>query len=292
MKKFSLFLIVTVCFVFLVVACSSNDKENKDVNSGKSNEVDALKYEPEDIDPETDVCEVCAMAVADDRHATQIILKNDRALKFDDLGCLYAWIEENGEEDIGAKFVRDYHTEEWILLEEATYVFGEQIETPMAYGIISFKDKSDAKEYMEEKSYGELLSSEELADHKWEMMDHDHDHHDHGDGNDSHHKHGFHTEGFDMQVTELDDVKVKEEKALEVATTLDDSPLESADVRYEIWLENDKDRTDWVDAEETSPGNYVANYTFNEAGTYHIQVHVEDEEELHEHLEVEISVEE
>src|SRR5699024_10661173 len=117
--------------------------------------------------PDIDVCEICAMAVADDQHATQIILKNERSLKFDDLGCLYEWIEENSEDEIGAKFVRDFNTEEWILLEEATYVFDENIETPMAYGIISFEEQTDAEQYVEDNGFGKLLTANELDDHKW-----------------------------------------------------------------------------------------------------------------------------
>lgn len=146
-------------------------------SNGKQNE-EALEaaYLPEPINPDVDVCEICAMAVADDQHATQIILKNERALKFDDLGCLFAWIEENGEEEVGAKFVRDYNTKEWVLLEEAAYVFDEQIETPMSYGIISFKSVEDAQQFIDEHGYGQLLSAADLYQHKWEMMNHDHPH--------------------------------------------------------------------------------------------------------------------
>lgn len=163
-------------------------QSDENQTQGETSSIDELAYQPEAINPQTDICEICAMAVADDQHATQIILKNERALKFDDLGCLFAWIEENGEEDVGAKFVRDFNTNEWILLEEATYVFAEQIETPMAYGIISFKNEEDAQKYIEEQGYGQLLTAADLYDHKWEMMDHDH-HHDQGHHHDPGHEH-------------------------------------------------------------------------------------------------------
>lgn len=277
----------------VLAACGSNDEAtNDDTEEIESNEASALEYEPEDIDPDTDVCEICAMAIADDQHATQIILKNDRSLKFDDLGCMYEWIEENGEDDIGAKFVRDFHTEEWVLLEDATYIFDEAIDTPMAYGIISFKEQADAEDYIEENEHGDILTVDDLGDHKWEMMDHDHDH-DHSH-HDHHHDHadGFHMDGFDMHVTELENVIVSEQNTLEVHVSLDEAELEDADVRYEIWQESDRDNTDWVDAEEVAAGNYVADYSFEEAGTYNIQVHVEDDEDLHEHLEYEVNVKE
>lgn len=289
MKKYNIFLIISAVFILFLAACGSNDKPNNDTEDVGSNETAGLEYQPEEINPDIDVCEVCAMAVADDQHATQIILKNERSLKFDDLGCLYEWIEENGEDEIGAKFVRDFNTEEWILLEEATYVFDENIETPMAYGIISFEEQTDAEQYVEDNGFGKLLTANELDDHKWEMMDHDHDHshHDHDD-----HGHGFHTEGFDMHMTELESIAVAEETKLEVNIILDESALEDAKVRYEIWQENDKDSTAWIDAKETSAGNYAADYAFKEAGTYHIQVHVEDDHDLHEHMEYKVIVKE
>src|SRR5690625_698752 len=176
MKRFSYLFLTLLAFTLILAACSDNGNSESDAEQSE-NDVSELAYEPEDIDPETDVCDICAMAVADDRYATQIVLENDRTLKFDDLGCLYEWLEENGTDEVGAKFVRDFHTEEWIQLEEATYVFDEEIETPMAYGVISFKNNEDAEQYVEDNGFGEILKESDLADHKWEMMDHDHDHH-------------------------------------------------------------------------------------------------------------------
>lgn len=93
-----------------------------------------------------------------------------------------------------------------------------------------------------------------------------------------------------MEFTELDDVKSGEESKLEVKITLDDADLEDARVRYEIWKEDDKDNTDWVNADEVNPGNYIAEYVFDEAATYTVRVHVEGEDELHEHKEYEVEV--
>lgn len=188
MKRFSYLLLTLLAFTLILAACSDNDNGNNDNGNSESdaeqseNDVSELAYEPEDIDPETDVCDICAMAVADDQFATQIVLENDRALKFDDLGCLYEWLDENGTDEVGAKFVRDFNTAEWIQLEEATYVFAEEIETPMAYGVISFKNSEDAEQYVADNGFGEILEVADLDNHKWEMMDHDHDHdHDHDD---------------------------------------------------------------------------------------------------------------
>ena len=53
-------------------------------------------------------------------------------------------------EKIDAQFVRDYNTQEWVLVEEATYVYNQSVKTPMAYNVISFKDKADAEKFATE----------------------------------------------------------------------------------------------------------------------------------------------
>lgn len=139
-------------------------------------------YEPQAINEETDVCVICKMAVKDDQYATQIVTKDGQSLKFDDIGCLNTWKNENGTDTIGAAFVRDYNTKQWLRYEKAYYAYDPSYQTPMAYGILSFENEADAKAYIEEQGKGQLMTAEELADHSWEvnreMMDmggsHDH----------------------------------------------------------------------------------------------------------------------
>lgn len=160
--------------IALLSACGSDDTDKAQEGNVEENDTTEASYQPEDINPDVDSCDVCGMAIADDEHATQIILKNDRSLKFDDIGDMFVWIEENGEDDIGAKYVRDYHTMDWVILEEASFVYDKEIDTPMGFGVISFKQNDEAKQYIEENGLGELLSAEDLYSHEWEMADHDH----------------------------------------------------------------------------------------------------------------------
>lgn len=283
---------ILAAFALVLAACNGGNNSNEAENAGsetESTETTELAYKPEPINPETDVCEVCGMAIADEEHATQLIFKNEKSLKYDDIGDMFVWLEENGEEEIGAKFVRDFNTLEWIQLEEATFVYAEEISTPMGFGVISFKDREDAKKYIKENEIGEILIADVLKNHKWEMVNHDHDHSNHGHDD---HAHGVQSEGFNMHFTELENVTTTEETKLEVKITLDEVALEDAKVRYEIWKDNDKDNTDWQDAKEATVGSYIAEYVFKESGTYHIQVHVENDEGLHEHMEYEVNVKE
>lgn len=125
--------------------------------------------QPVAIDEKVDRCDVCHMMVKDDQFAVELVQKNDKVLKFDDLGCLVKWTNNNGEDQVETQFVRDYHSEEWVELADATYVFDKDIVTPMAYNVISFKAKSDAESFLEKQGRGELLTSEDLDKHVWEQ---------------------------------------------------------------------------------------------------------------------------
>lgn len=126
------------------------------------------EYKPVAIDETVDKCPVCNMAVADDQFAVEIILKNKKALKFDDLGDLHVWRKENGTKEIGEQFVRDYNTKEWVKLADATYVYDKSIQTPMAFNVISFKNKKDAEAFVSKESKGQIMTAEELDNHTWE----------------------------------------------------------------------------------------------------------------------------
>lgn len=100
----------------------------------------------------------------------------------------------------------------------------------------------------------------------------------------------YHTEGFDMDFMKPANVTAGDESSLLVHVKLHEEALEDLDVRYEIWHENDSDNHEWLDATEGNAGEYDASYTFEEAGKYTIVIHIEDDEELHEHNEYIIAV--
>ncbi|KEK23334.1 nitrous oxide reductase accessory protein NosL [Bacillus gaemokensis] len=142
--------VMCMCVVFAVVGCGKKD------------------VEPVAIDEKNDKCDVCNMAVMDNQFATEVILENGQALKFDDIGCMHKWMDENKNEKTKEKFVRDYNTKGWVSLDKATYVYDKTIKTPMTYNVISFKEKKDAESFVA-KHTGKVISYKELADHKWEM---------------------------------------------------------------------------------------------------------------------------
>lgn len=127
------------------------------------------EYKPAAIQEGVDRCVECNMLIADDEHAAQIVLKDGKVLKFDDIGDLFVYKKKQSLGDtIGAQFVRDRGTLDWIKLESAAFVYDPQFRTPMAYGVLSFKSKADAEKFVQEQGKGRLLTAEELETRAWE----------------------------------------------------------------------------------------------------------------------------
>ncbi|OXM83044.1 nitrous oxide reductase accessory protein NosL [Paenibacillus rigui] len=126
------------------------------------------KYTAVPVNEATDKCAICNMQVKDDAFAVQLTTKDGKNYKFDDIGCMNEWVNKNGIETVGAEFVRDYNTKDWIPYNTASYVYDATFKTPMAYGIYSFKDKTSAQKFIDEQKKGKLLASEDLKSHTWE----------------------------------------------------------------------------------------------------------------------------
>ncbi|MGO4106666.1 nitrous oxide reductase accessory protein NosL [Paenibacillus sp. YAF4_2] len=149
-KRIQLFVLVSIV-VLLMSACGGT------------------KYKPVAINEETDKCAICNMSIKDDPYATQIVTVDGQSLKFDDIGCMHEWEEKNGSDSIGAKFVRDQNTGDWLKYDKAYYAYDSTFKTPMAYGIIAFESKDKAENYISEQGKGKLMTASELATHTWEV---------------------------------------------------------------------------------------------------------------------------
>ncbi|WLR54254.1 nitrous oxide reductase accessory protein NosL [Mesobacillus subterraneus] len=127
--------------------------------------------EPEEINPEIDVCEVCNMGLAHEHYATEVVTTDGEIYKFDDIGCMEEFMEmetDLKEESASKKYVRDVDSGEWIELDKAYYAYHKEFWTPMANGVISFKDRESAEKYVKEQGMGEvLLDYESLKEHVW-----------------------------------------------------------------------------------------------------------------------------
>ncbi|MCP5073761.1 MAG: hypothetical protein GY947_10770, partial [Rhodobacteraceae bacterium] len=67
---------------------------------------------------------------------------------FDGIGELVKHAQINDEFDrVAFAWVHDFNTEDWIFVEDAFFVVGSEIVTPMGHGIVAFTAESDAQEF-------------------------------------------------------------------------------------------------------------------------------------------------
>lgn len=110
--------------------------------------------------------------------------------------------------------------------------------------------------------------------------EHEHDEH---EGVDHHHS------SVNISVDKLTAFQVNEEQLLTTTIQEVDQPFSEAMVRFEIWKDGEEYHHYIDAAEATTKGTYTSSYKFEEAGKYHIVVHVE-KEEVHDHIETSVEV--
>ena len=125
------------------------------------------EYKPKEIVSETDVCKVCNMSIVYKDFAGEIALTNGDYEMFDDIGCLIEYMKNMNDKDLGEAFIKDQSGKVWLNVKTATYVYDKDIWTPMSYGVIAFKTKDSAKNYIKKAGKGELLSFADLKTFKW-----------------------------------------------------------------------------------------------------------------------------
>lgn len=119
------------------------------------------------------VCKRCSMHLdAADKKFSVTIAEGIEASAFDDIGCALLW--RDGEcamrmsaFDSNAR-VYDYGNAEPVVIEQAYFVHGAGLKTPMGYDIAAFKKKEDAKKLKKEKGRGEVMTFSQVCSLKLE----------------------------------------------------------------------------------------------------------------------------
>jgi copper chaperone NosL len=117
--------------------------------------------EPVALAPE-DMCAYCKMVISEKQYAAEMIDGEGQAFKFDDIGCMRAFIKKRSV-SLSAFFVMDFEQRQWIKAESAYYVLSPELKTPMNGDVIAFKDQSKAQEAVG-KYHGKLLRFEEVKE--------------------------------------------------------------------------------------------------------------------------------
>lgn len=120
--------------------------------------------EPVAIVLDEDACDRCRMAISERRYAAQLVTREGRIERFDDLGCLAARIRERGRPEGAGAYVAAYRGGAWLAAETAAYVVSPALPTPMGYGLAAFADRAAAEAAASELG-GEAVSWQQvLAD--------------------------------------------------------------------------------------------------------------------------------
>ena len=122
---------------------------------------------PVEVEP-GDTCARCGMHIADMRHVGEII-GTEEVWKFDDVGELFVYYQEQGlkDGDVQAVYVKGYDTGKWIEAGSASFVIAPDVKTPMATHVLALgkEDKEDsvstytASAGARKTTYDDLLAS-------------------------------------------------------------------------------------------------------------------------------------
>ncbi len=107
-----------------------------------------------------DMCDECKMLISEARFAAAYITENGDVRRFDDIGGMFVYHQKHME-PVARYWVHDYKTSIWIRGDQAVYVHSPNIQTPMGYGVVAFKNRSDAESFASEKG-GKILTLQDL----------------------------------------------------------------------------------------------------------------------------------
>lgn len=97
-----------------------------------------------DVKYDREICERCKMIISDRHHTVQAINPaNGKRYYYDDIGCMVLWFDEQKLDwfDQAIIYVTDFDTGVWI--DARTAPWSNERITPMSFGMVAHKDKSD-----------------------------------------------------------------------------------------------------------------------------------------------------
>jgi copper chaperone NosL len=103
----------------------------------------------------SEACHHCHMTVADPRFSAELLTRTGKAITFDDIGCMAAWLAENPTEG-ATGWVVSFVDGGWLRADSVTFLKSEQFQTPMASGLIALRPGAEA-DSVHRSLGGELL---------------------------------------------------------------------------------------------------------------------------------------
>ncbi len=249
-------LILLGLFVLLMVGCNNQGEQNEEV---QFIEVDIQV--PDKIEPNESV-ELGALVTLGDEK-----VEDAQEVKFE----IWEQGQETEHEMITGKHVGD-----------GLYTITKTFEKDGVYYIVAHVTARDMHNMpRKEVVVGDATAQiEETVEQDEQNEESDNHHHHHG----HHHAHGTLVIDFQKEGS----IKVEQSTNLKVIITNEDQPLIGANVRFEIWKQEES-KHEFIPAEEGNAGEYSLAHVFPKEGIYSIIIHVE-KGSLHEHIEKTVEV--
>lgn len=130
-----------VLISFLAIFIISCNKDPKPINFGHED------------------CDYCKMTISDNRFGAEIVTKQGRIYKFDDLHCAKGFIDDSvvPSENIYSVWLVDFTgVGKLINAENSFLIHNEELKSPMGANIAAFENEKDLKDYQSEYSGTEL----------------------------------------------------------------------------------------------------------------------------------------
>jgi copper chaperone NosL len=107
----------------------------------------------------------CKMAISQPQYAAQFIDKEGNHYKFDDIGCMLAFVRQRNlkSSDLTFFFMDYMNTTHWLDATTAVLVKSARIDSPMVSGLAAF-DGRRAAELFAAKNQGQVLAVAEVLE--------------------------------------------------------------------------------------------------------------------------------
>jgi len=127
----------------------------------------ACSTEPQPINYGKDLCAYCSMTIMDKKFGAELINSKGKAVKFDSGECMLKYLNESNDFKPEKFLVVDYLSEgKLINAEQAFYLHGGKLNSPMGGGLAAFKSKPEAESIQAELG-AEILNWQELKKTEW-----------------------------------------------------------------------------------------------------------------------------
>lgn len=113
--------------------------------------------EPQPINFGKDLCAHCSMTIMDKKFGAEMVNSKGKALKFDSGECMVNYINSETKFEAAQYLIVNYTSEgELIKAEEAFFLHGGNVNSPMGGNLAAFNTKADA-EKMQAELGGDLM---------------------------------------------------------------------------------------------------------------------------------------